>query len=103
MVVGGQVRRDQPQRGQGQGRFVQHVQDDREVPGRVRGHDPVVGRLLRQLEDLATVHEQGSEAGGEVQPAEVELRQVRDEQSGGLSLGSSEASHLGNQLAVRQA
>ena len=94
MVVGREMRGEQAHRRQAQRALAEHRQDDREPLRRPCGLDAVVGRRLGEVQNLATVIEEGREAGGAVEAAAVELGQARDETGRGLLLAASERLQL---------
>ena len=82
--------------------LLEHRHECGEAPDRARGRDAVVGRLLGQPEDLPAVLVERSESRREVERSSVQLRQVHDEQGGGLPLARGQRRHGRRQLVVAQ-
>jgi len=93
-IVGRALRGKKADRRQAQRAFGEHPENVGEPPGRPRNFDAVVGRRLGEVQNLATVIEEGREAGGAVEAAAVELGQARDETGRGLLLAASERLQL---------
>ena len=72
-------------------------------PGRPRGRDPVVDRILGEVKLGHAVLEQRGISGALEQPARVELREVDDQGRRGLPLAAGEATQLGGELGVVEA
>jgi hypothetical protein len=102
-VVGPQVRRQQPGGRQVQRTVDQQVEQRRELPAGSGDLDAVVGRVLGQTERSGAVAEERAVALAEVEPARVELGQVRDELHGNLPLGPGEEGDPAEEIGIREA
>ena len=77
-------------------------QDHRKAAGGARGLDPVVGLVLREVQDLVAVREQGRKAFPQVQVPGVELDEMRDEARGRTAFGLRELADRRDQLGIGQ-
>ncbi len=84
------MRGEQPRGGEVQRAVGEEVEEGREVAGGPGDLDAVVGRVLGQAERSGAVDIEGAVALAEVEPAGVELGEVRDQLDGGLPLGSGQ-------------
>ncbi len=100
MVLGREVRREQPHRREGHRALSEPLQDDREPPGGPGGLDAPVGGVLGEVEDLRTVREQRRAAFGQVCPPHVQFREVRNQGRRRLPLALSEPLHPREQFGV---
>jgi len=100
VIVGRELGGEQPNRGQAEGALSEHPNDDREPPARPCGFNAVVGGRLGEVKDLATIGEERRKARGQVEPAGVELGQVRDETGGGLPLAPDQRLHRGDEVVI---
>jgi len=103
-VVGrGQTRREEPDRGQGDGARGEHVEDDGKAPGGTRHLDPVVRLAVREPQHVAAVRVQGTVAFTEIQVASVQLGEVCDELSRRVALARDEALHTRDEIRMGEA
>ena len=89
VIDGSQVRCEQPHRREADRAALEEIEDHGKAPGRPADRDAVVGLLLGEREDGATVREQRAVAGTKVNVAGVELREVRHQQHRGLALAAA--------------
>jgi hypothetical protein len=102
VVVGRQVRAEQPHGGEVDRAVGEEVEDDREAAGRARGLDAVVGLVLGERENVPAVDEEGRVAGAQVHVPRVELGQMHDEESRRAAFTGSQALHSRDELVVGQ-
>ena len=86
VVVGSQVRRQQPHSREAERAALEHLEDHGKAPCRTGDRDAVVGLLLGEAEDVPAVREERAVAGAQVHVAGVELREVRDQEHRDASL-----------------
>ena len=84
VILVGEVRREQADRGQRERALPETIQDQRKASCRAGRRDPMVRRRLREMEPLGAVGEERGAAVAQVQPARVEFRERRDEIGGGV-------------------
>jgi hypothetical protein len=78
------------------------VKDEWKLPRGPGGLDPIVCRVLRQMENLGAVGKQRGEAFSQVEPPFIEDCEMRDEDGCGRSLLMRENFDPGNQLLIGQ-
>jgi hypothetical protein len=100
MVVGSQVRGEQLHGGEVESTAFEHLQDHGKAPRRPGDRDAVVGLLLGEGEDVPAVGEERAMAGAQVHVAGIQLREVGDEEDGGVTLASREVLDARDELGV---
>jgi len=100
MVVPRQVGREEPDRRQVQAPRSEQPEDCRMTSDDLGRLHAVVGLVLREEQHPRAIREEGSEPGPLVQPAAVQLGQVRDQGRGRLALTPGETRDLGLELAI---
>lgn len=78
VILGREVRRQQRYRREVDGSIAQQLQDDRVLSRSPGGLNPPVGGMLRQMQHLQAVSEQGGTALGQIQASLVEHGEVCD-------------------------
>jgi hypothetical protein len=102
VVLGREMRRQQPDARQAHGALRQHLEDHRESPDRARDLDSAVSLVLRERERLAAVSEERAIAIAEVDATHVERGEVRDELRGRDTLARGEVFQSGHEFVVRE-
>ena len=102
MVGRRQVRCQERDGGERHRSVGQQVQHDWEPARCTRGFDAPIGRVLREMQNLRAVSEEGRAALAEIQPAFVQLRQQRNEPGRGVTLVPSRNLDRREQVLVRQ-
>jgi hypothetical protein len=100
MVLRRQVGSEEPNGREVDGSLRQEVQDHRKAAGGASGLDAVVGLVLGEPQDGATVGEEGGVALSEVDVADVHLGEVGDDLDGDVSGATREREEAGNEVAV---
>ena len=85
MILVGQMRRQQPDRGQRERRRFEQVEDDRISSRRSTRFDAVVGAALGQVQLLRAIREHRRIAFAEIQAPAVDLRQRPKQGDGGVT------------------
>jgi hypothetical protein len=100
MVLRSQVGSEKADGREVDGPLRKEVEDDREAAGGTRGLDAVVGLVLGEAEDGATVGEERGVALAEVDVADVHLGEVGDDLHGDLPRAAGEDEESGDEVAV---
>jgi len=103
VVLGREVRSQQPDGRQAHAALDQQLQDYRESPRGASDLDPVVRLVLGEREHMAAVREERGIALAEVDVTGVELCEVRDELGGGHALSRRETLDPCDELVVGEA
>jgi len=103
VIVGSQVRREEPGRGQVDGSRLEHFEDDGKPPGRAGDFDTVVALAFRQTQAITAVDVERAVALAQVYVARVELGEVSDEVGRRVTLARDEVLHTRNELGVGEA
>jgi hypothetical protein len=75
-------------------------QDHGESPRRARSFDPVVRRMLGEVQDLGAVREHRRAPLSEIEATRIELRQRGDQMRSCVAFTSGQTVHFSNQIAV---
>ena len=102
LVLDGQMVDDHPGRRRAERAGHQHLRQDRKAPHRACHFDPVVDRILGEMEDGHAVLEERGIAGGLVEPPGIELREMHDEGGRRFPLAPGETDELAGQLGVSE-
>ncbi|MPY90345.1 MAG: hypothetical protein GEU99_20790 [Luteitalea sp.] len=100
VVLGRQVRREQPNRGQRDRARGELRQDDRKSARGAGDCDPVVRRVLRETENVDAVRKKRGTAFPQVEAPSIHLGEGGNEARGGLTFTGSEAGHLAEQILI---
>ena len=100
MVLRGQVGSEKPHGGEVHGSLREEVENNREAAGGASSLDAVVGLVLGEPQDGATVGEERGVAFPQVDIAGVELGEMGHDQDGDLSRSADEAQEMGDEVAV---
>jgi hypothetical protein len=103
IVVGGEVRTEQRDRGERQRSLREPLQDNWKAPSGARRFDTAIGRVLREVQHLRAIGEHGRAPRGQVQPSGVEFGEQRDELGGRLPLGGCDAMDFSRERIIGQA
>ena len=103
MVLGREVRSEQPHGREIDATGLQQREDDREATYGPRDLDAVVGLVLGESEDLPALGEEGGVALAQVDVTSVQLGQVRHQQGRGLSFSGSQSLQLRDEITVAEA
>jgi hypothetical protein len=98
----GEIRREELDRRQVHRTIRETIEDDRELPNRSRGPDPVVRGRLRKSQDVRAVAEQRARTFGTISPAVVEDGEVSDELDGDLARALGQELHADQQVVIRE-
>jgi hypothetical protein len=79
----------------------QAIHDHRELPGRARGRDAAIRRVLRQMKALGAIREERRETLTEVQLACIELGNRGNQLHRGVALATGKRLHFQEQLFIR--
>lgn len=102
MVLGREAWSEQPHGREMQGAATEHLQNDRESSRCLRRFGPIVGLVLREMQELRAVDVHTRAAVREVQVAILELHQVMDELRGHLTTPVHQELHSSTKLIVRK-
>ena len=94
------MRRQQPDSTEMYAAICEERQYHWEPPRRARSFDPVVRRMLGEMQDLGAVREHRGAPLPEVEPPRIELRERGDQMRSRLAFTSGETRHFSNQLAI---
>lgn len=97
-ILGREMRRQQPHRRERQRPIVEPLENERELTG---GFDPSIRRVFGETQHLGAVGEERRAAFGQVQPADIERHQKRDELCGGVTFVGDGAAHTREEVSVR--
>jgi hypothetical protein len=97
------VRCEEPGRGQVDRSRREHLEDDREPPGRAGDLDSVISLAFRESQGVPAVDVEGLVACAQVHIARVHLGEVSDEVGRRITLTCDQALHSREELGVRKA
>jgi hypothetical protein len=97
-----EVRTEQPNAREVEITPGQHVENDGMLPSHAGSLDPVVRLVFGQVQHLDAIDEERVEAGGQVQPAALELDEVTDQAGGRLAGRPGQRRDRRGQIAVGQ-
>ncbi|MPY88407.1 MAG: hypothetical protein GEU99_10825 [Luteitalea sp.] len=100
VVLVGQVRCEEPNRGERDRPRGELREDRREAAGGPRDFYPVVRGVLRETQHLRAVREERGTAFGQIEAPGIERGEGGDEARGRIAFAGSEAGHLAEQILI---